>query len=220
MAMDVDWVARGLAIGSFVVAGLTLWWSVYSKRRDWPRIEVEAKAWGPMEEHGEAEMLFVHSKIANQGASDENIQGAWFSWSSGIFRHPIRSWLRRSYRRLSADLLRAEGKELGLIPDDRWMILRNAQGDDLEIPFGLPAKSAAYLDMPVQYIPEDELRKEWEDGRPRTLLRLGPDTSGLGLALSRGDRVTLNIRTGTGKTLRTVVKYRGSVASTSDVGVT
>jgi hypothetical protein len=214
MATDVDWVARGLAVGGLVVSGLSFWWNVHSKRRDWPVIEVEVVARGPMEHQGERDALFISGEIANRGSSDENIQSAWLSWSSGIFRHPIRSWLRRSYRRLSADWLRAGDKGLVLEPDDYWTILRSTQGDDLEFPFGLPARSMAVLNMIVRYIPEDELSEEWEDVREGRAFELGGGTSELGLALFRGDRVTLSIRTGTGKTLRTVVKYRGRVAPT------
>jgi hypothetical protein len=215
MATDVDWVARGLAVGSLVVSGLSFWWNVHSKRRDWPVIEVEAAAWGPMEREGEREALFIYGEIANRGSSGENIQRAWISWSSGIFRHPIRSWLRRSYRRLSADWLRAVDKGLELDLDGYGNVLRSAQGDDLEIPFGLSARSMAVLDMGVRYIPEDELSEEWEDVRQGTAYEeLGGGTAELGLALFRGDRVTLSIRTGTGKTLRTVIKYRGRVAPT------
>ena len=76
MAVDVDWWARGIAIGGAAVAATSLGWNVFSWRRQGPVVKVSVTC------TGRGDDMKLSGSIRNQGRFDAHIERAAFGWYS------------------------------------------------------------------------------------------------------------------------------------------
>jgi hypothetical protein len=234
MSTGVDWFAAGLAISSFAVSGLTLLWTIYANRRQWPLIAVRAECEGRWEKRELPDMILlpepysVEGFIKNVGGSDDYIQSASFRWSQGILRHPISwiSWYRRQWHEWRSDRrakttggprrpervvlnpfhhleFDVEEEDIELEPR-RSPRDRSGNPERVKLPSVLPANSAADFQVHFPWFGDAEKEDE-EQGEVRSSRDIGP-WKDLADALVRGIRVTMEFRTETGRTVRTVVK--------------
>jgi hypothetical protein len=74
--MHADWVARGIAIASTVIAAASLTWNVIAWRRQGPVIKVRATC------TGRGDDMEITGSLSNKGRFDARIQAATLTWAS------------------------------------------------------------------------------------------------------------------------------------------
>jgi hypothetical protein len=89
--VSADWVARGTALGSGVVAIMSLGWNVIAWRRQGPLVKVLAAC------AGRGDQMKVSGRIANLGRFDAHIESATFRWLASAQGNTVP-------KRLSCDL--------------------------------------------------------------------------------------------------------------------
>jgi hypothetical protein len=72
--LDVDWVARGIAIAGLVIALFSVCWNIFAWRRQGPVLKLKAKC------SGRGNQMAIAGRISNIGRSDAQIEKGMFEW--------------------------------------------------------------------------------------------------------------------------------------------
>jgi hypothetical protein len=226
MTTGVDWLALGLSLASFFIAMLALLWNVYSTRREWARVRLEADTYVVDKVRADTDVVdkvrYVRGTIRNTGSNDIGIENSWFRWRPWALRMnpvPLRGspgtlttgeenvskWWHRARLRTNDIDLRRRGRSGS----------RSGDVEDYALALLLPAGSVFdfWVVVPPDPLPDDPKdRQGWEElGQLLFILGDLKDTQGwekLRQRLSGRGRVTLNFRTGRDKSVRAVVRRR------------
>jgi hypothetical protein len=87
--LDVDWVARGIAIAGIAIALFSLGWNIFTWRRQGPVLKLKAKC------SGRGSDMTIAGRISNIGRLDAQIETGMFEWlvpgtGSGTPSSPIK----------------------------------------------------------------------------------------------------------------------------------
>jgi hypothetical protein len=104
--LDVDWVARGIAIVGIVIALFSVGWNIFAWRRQGPVLKLKAKC------AGRGNRMAIAGRISNIGRSDAQIENGMFQWLA-----PTGSGSRKLHCNLPEDNIRGMTLPLSLLAD-------------------------------------------------------------------------------------------------------